>query len=173
MTQKTNPRRNRIIIASKEEASALLTSQWKKEFKFVISFGAPGDELPDNLYELNRDVCRIEVFDFPSMDHNNPYAPQPTDVERIIEFGEKALPTGELILCHCAAGISRSSAAAFILHCMDLGPGHEQEAARRVMASRDIAWPNLRIVTFADELLERDGAMIDAFKWRFDTDPRL
>ena len=87
------------------------------------------------------------------------------------------LPSGEMIsamldfsrartretplLIHCWAGISRSSAAAYILAC-DRHSGHEGELATTLRARAPFVTPNRRMVVLADDLLGRNGAMVDA-----------
>ena len=66
------------------------------------------------------------------------------------------------LLIHCWAGISRSTAAAFITLCA-LNPGiEEQRLAKALRAASATANPNRRLVQLADSVLERAGRMIDA-----------
>jgi len=63
------------------------------------------------------------------------------------------------LLVHCWAGISRSTAAAFIALCT-LNEGHpEDELARLVRACGSHAHPNRLMVRHADSLLKREGRM--------------
>lgn len=63
------------------------------------------------------------------------------------------------LLVHCWAGISRSSAAAFIALCT-LNEDHpEAELARLIRARGAHAHPNRLMVQIADELLARQGRM--------------
>ena len=66
------------------------------------------------------------------------------------------------LLIHCWAGISRSTAAAFILLCDRLGPGSEQKIAQGLRARAPHAFPNPLLVRLADEALAREGRMIAA-----------
>ncbi len=66
------------------------------------------------------------------------------------------------LLIHCFAGMSRSTACAFIALC-DLNPKIDE--ARIAMAMRRLsatATPNRRLVAMADDILGRDGRMIAA-----------
>ena len=65
------------------------------------------------------------------------------------------------LLIHCWAGISRSSAAAYILAC-DHHPGREGELATMLRTRAPFVTPNRRMVALADDLLRRNGAMVDA-----------
>jgi predicted protein tyrosine phosphatase len=66
------------------------------------------------------------------------------------------------LLIHCWAGISRSTAAAFISLCALNPAGTELELARTLRRASPTAYPNRLLVALADEILTRDGRMIDA-----------
>lgn len=66
------------------------------------------------------------------------------------------------MLIHCWAGISRSTAAAYIALCA-LNPGiDEQHIAQTLRAASPTATPNKRLVLLADGLLTRNGRMTRA-----------
>ncbi len=67
-------------------------------------------------------------------------------------------------MIHCFAGLSRSTAAAYIAMCV-LNPHTPEEAiARALRRSSDTAVPNRRFVGLADELLGREGRMVAALR---------
>jgi predicted protein tyrosine phosphatase len=66
------------------------------------------------------------------------------------------------ILIHCFAGVSRSTAAAFITACA-LRPDRAEDAiAQSIRAASPTATPNARLVALADTMLGRSGRMIAA-----------
>lgn len=66
------------------------------------------------------------------------------------------------MVIHCWAGVSRSTASAFVTACA-LAPDRDpHEIARRLRAASPMATPNRRIVAVADELLGRGGRMVEA-----------
>lgn len=66
------------------------------------------------------------------------------------------------LVIHCWAGISRSTAAAFITTCA-LNPRRDEAAIAGELRSRSpSATPNARLVAIADDLLGRNGRMIQA-----------
>ncbi|MCK9994113.1 MAG: hypothetical protein Dbin4_02633 [Alphaproteobacteria bacterium] len=65
------------------------------------------------------------------------------------------------LLIHCWAGISRSTATAYIALC-HLNQGQEYDAAKKMRAAARHAQPNRRLVALADTLMGRGGRMIDA-----------
>ena len=68
------------------------------------------------------------------------------------------------IVVHCFAGISRSTAAAFITLCAVKPERDEHDIARRLRAASPYAFPNARLIAFADRVLERDGRMVRAIQ---------
>lgn len=66
------------------------------------------------------------------------------------------------MLVHCWAGVSRSTAAAYVILCDRLGPGRELEIARALRWRAPHACPNSLMVRLADEALGRNGRMTGA-----------
>jgi predicted protein tyrosine phosphatase len=87
--------------------------------------------------------------------------PNTGHVAKLIDFvrsWDKQAP----ILIHCYAGLSRSTAAAFISLCA-LNPRSPEDAiARALRQSSDTATPNRLFVALADKVLRREGRMIAA-----------
>jgi len=87
--------------------------------------------------------------------------PDDFHVQELIDFvagWNRQLP----MLIHCWAGISRSTAAAYIALCA-LNPGtDETHIAQTLRTASPTATPNKRLVLLADGLLSRDGRMTRA-----------
>jgi predicted protein tyrosine phosphatase len=66
------------------------------------------------------------------------------------------------LVVHCYAGISRSTAGAYISACALLPEADEALIARRLRAASPTATPNARLVATADAMLGRGGRMIAA-----------
>ena len=63
------------------------------------------------------------------------------------------------MVIHCFAGVSRSTAAAYIAACA-LSPKRDEFAvARSLRAASPTATPNARLVALADSALQRGGRM--------------
>jgi predicted protein tyrosine phosphatase len=82
-------------------------------------------------------------------------------IASLLNFG-RDWPAEAPMLVHCWAGISRSTAAAYILLCDRHEPGAELEIARALRFRAPHACPNPLMVRLADDLLTRGGRMIDA-----------
>ena len=88
-------------------------------------------------------------------------APAREHLERLVEF-VRAWDRATPMVMHCFAGISRSSAAAYVAVCA-LAPEREERAiAQALRTASATACPNTRIVTLADAFLARDGRMAAA-----------
>ena len=66
------------------------------------------------------------------------------------------------ILIHCNRGVSRSTAAAYVILCMREPQTPEAVLMRRLRAAAPHADPCPLLITYADEILGRDGRMADA-----------
>jgi predicted protein tyrosine phosphatase len=82
-------------------------------------------------------------------------------VEAVIDFGRRWRREAPMLV-HCWAGISRSTAAAYIMACDTLGPGCEDEVAWRLRAASPTAFPNRLMIELADTALGRRGFMARA-----------
>ena len=63
------------------------------------------------------------------------------------------------LLIHCYAGVSRSTAAAFISACALQPHRSEAELAQLIRERSPTATPNARLVEIADQILQREGRM--------------
>ena len=98
------------------------------------------------------------------VDHIDGYvAPAEEHVGELLRFVRKWDRTAPLVV-HCYAGISRSTAGAFVTACALNPDRDEARIARAIRDASPTAAPNLRIVTHADRLLGRQGRMIAAIR---------
>ncbi|HMN51867.1 MAG: tyrosine protein phosphatase [Xanthobacteraceae bacterium] len=90
-------------------------------------------------------------------------APAETHVAELLTFVERWERRKPMVV-HCFAGISRSTAAAFITACAIQPEKNEAEIARAIRSASITAQPNPRIVGFGDKLLGRGGRMVEAVR---------
>lgn len=87
--------------------------------------------------------------------------PAATHIETVLHFVRHWDRRAPLVV-HCFAGISRSTATAFLAACA-LNPGRdESEIASAIRTASPSASPNRLIVQLADQILGRDGRMVRA-----------
>ena len=84
-------------------------------------------------------------------------------VAALIDF-VKTWDQSRPLVIHCFAGISRSTAAAFIALCVTRPDRDELSIARALRQASPVATPNARLVAIADRLLGRDGRMVAAIE---------
>src|SRR5258708_16325387 len=87
-------------------------------------------------------------------------APDLSTMQAILDFGREGTRQRAMLI-HCWAGISRSSAAAFAIAC-DHNPGYERAVADELRRRAAFVTPNRLMVELADNVLGRDGRMVDA-----------
>lgn len=84
-------------------------------------------------------------------------------LDRLLAFGHRWDRNAPLAV-HCWAGISRSTAAAYIL-ALSINPDLEEEALAQELRRRaPSATPNALLVALADARLERGGRMVEAIR---------
>lgn len=83
--------------------------------------------------------------------------PELVDVKTGLEWAKGKNP----VLVHCAAGISRSSAFAYLIGCLSGQP----EEALNVLDAR-LHWPNKRIVRLGAEYMGKPEILTTYQKWR-------
>ena len=113
---------------------------------------------PSHIAPENHLVLPVDDIAMPMLGYT---APGQEHVERLIDFvgtWDRATP----MVVHCFAGISRSTAAAYVTACALNPTRDEAEFAQAIRQASRTAQPNARIVSIADRLLKRDGRMVRA-----------
>jgi predicted protein tyrosine phosphatase len=113
----------------------------------------PRSVAPDNHLILSMDDITVPMdgYTIPCDEH----------VSALIAFVRSWDRTKPLVV-HCYAGISRSTAGAYVAACA-LNPGRNEWAiARELRRVSPTATPNSRLVALADRILRRDGRMVAA-----------
>jgi predicted protein tyrosine phosphatase len=88
-------------------------------------------------------------------------SPKEDHVASVLEHGA-AWDTKAPLLIHCWAGVSRSTASAFMIACQrnpEIPPARIAEMIRSLSPT---ATPNRLLTSIADDILGRGGAMVDA-----------
>lgn len=125
----------------------------------VLGFGSPGDPVPAVAADH---VLRLAFHDI-DRPREGLVMPAREDVAALVDFG-RGWPGARPLLVHCRMGISRSTAAAFVLACLREPDRPERGIAASLRAASPCATPNARIVSLADDLLGREGRMREAVR---------
>jgi predicted protein tyrosine phosphatase len=88
--------------------------------------------------------------------------PRPDHVEAVLAFGRDIDGDDVHLLVHCHAGISRSTAAMTMILAQAHPDEPETAIVERVASMRPQAWPNSRMIGYADRMLARDGRLVEA-----------
>jgi predicted protein tyrosine phosphatase len=111
----------------------------------------PASIAPENHLMLDMDDINehIEGYVVPGEAHVG-------DLLRFVRAWDRSAP----LVVHCYAGISRSTAGAFVTACALNPRRDEMLIARALRDASPTATPNLRIVSLADQMLGRKGRMV-------------
>jgi predicted protein tyrosine phosphatase len=144
----------------------------KYEDKFItdiIAFTHPGNQNEANYDDFNfspkiNKFCVHDVFDdrYHSDGLKWPDEKLIKDIISVCDDIKKKVDEHEMVNCliHCQAGISRSTAAAFILLSILTGEWKERDCINEIYQRRWIMRPNPLMIEFADKLLNRGGKML-------------
>ena len=89
--------------------------------------------------------------------------PEAQHIEQLLSF-VRAWGRDSPLVFHCWAGISRSTAAAYISACALAPERDEAVIARALREASPSATPNARFIALADDILGRNGRMVDAVR---------
>jgi predicted protein tyrosine phosphatase len=116
--------------------------------------------LPRQIAPQNHLVISVDDIAMPIDGYT---APAEEHVTQLIEFvgqWDRAAP----MVVHCWAGISRSTAGAYVAACA-LNPNRDElQIAWEIRRASRTAQPNVAIVSIADRLLKRNGRMVRAIE---------
>ncbi len=126
----------------------------------VVSLLGPGTQFPvvDHITPVRHH--KVELDDI--RQHMDGYVtPGERHIIDLIDF-LKSWDLSKDLAVHCWAGISRSSATAFIAACMHNPETQEEIIAKAIADASPTAYPNTLIVEIADKILNRGGRMLRA-----------
>lgn len=129
----------------------------------LVTLLSPSSKLPERPRELEPERHLVRLFHDITGPSQGLIPPSEADVHAVIGFGRTWNRCAPLLI-HCFAGISRSTAAAFIIMA-DLYPRvPEATIAAALRAASPTATPNDLMIGMADDLLGRQGRMIRAIE---------
>lgn len=143
----------RLIVSPLPQVERLLVEHQPSHLVTLASPGAEAAFDAEHWLDLrfNDIAAPREGLVAPSLEH----------VEALLAFAQGWRGARPLLI-HCWAGVSRSTAAAYVMACARTALGREGEWAARLRDAAPTATPNPLIVAHADRLLDRGGAMVRA-----------
>jgi predicted protein tyrosine phosphatase len=115
-------------------------------------------ERPSSIAAANHLVLGMDDIASPLDGYTHPAEEHVVELVEFIRRWDRRAP----LVMHCYAGISRSTAGAFISACA-LNPGRDETAiARTIRRASATAMPNIMLVSHGDRILRRNGRMIEA-----------
>jgi predicted protein tyrosine phosphatase len=126
----------------------------------IVSLLDPQTPFPDSGPDFVDKHLRVHMHDIIE-DQEGWISPSEGHVEALLKFVAEWDERGP-ILIHCYAGVSRSTATAFITACMHNPNVSEVTIAQALRAASPTATPNRRIVQLADLAMGRKGRMLHA-----------
>ncbi len=115
-------------------------------------------ERPTSIVEANHLILGMDDIMTPMDGYTHPAEEHVHDLIRFVQRWDRRAP----LVMHCYAGISRSTAGAFITACA-LNPGRDEATiVQAIRKSSATAAPNIMLVGHADRILGRNGRMIAA-----------
>jgi predicted protein tyrosine phosphatase len=113
---------------------------------------------PPTIDHADHLLLRLDDISEPIYGYTVPGEEHVAELLTFVRSWDRAAP----LVIHCYAGVSRSTAGAFVSACA-LNPRRpETEIARDIRRLSPTATPNIRIVTLADRMLAREGRMVAA-----------
>lgn len=148
-----------IVVCSLAKLHKTVSTHGARDVITLISEATPV-ERPPGIEEGRHLFLEFHDISVP-MDGMTP--PASSHVEAVIDFAHRWDRHSPLVI-HCFAGVSRSTAAAYI-SALSLNPELDEESlALEIRRLSPTATPNMRMIEFADDILDRKGRMIAAIK---------
>jgi predicted protein tyrosine phosphatase len=138
-----------------------LDAHWTRDATHVLSLLDPGTPAPTAFSSYDPHVRATLYFHDAIEPAPDIVLPEMSDVETILAFARDAGDARHLLI-HCHLGVSRSTAAMLMVLAQASPNDPEDALADRLLEIRPQAWPNSRMIGFADALLGRDGRLTDA-----------
>jgi predicted protein tyrosine phosphatase len=115
-------------------------------------------ERPSHIVAANHLILGMDDITGPLDGYTHPAEEHVVELVEFVRRWDRRAP----LVMHCYAGISRSTAGAFISACALNPDRDERSIARIIRKSSATAMPNIMLVSHADRILRRNGRMVEA-----------
>jgi len=148
-----------VTVCPLSQVGATVASTGARHLVSLINSGTPVPR-PDAIAEENHLFLGMNDIVEPQEGMTPPAEEHVLSLLAFVAAWDRSQP----MVIHCYAGISRSTAGAFIALCAAQPERDEAEIARDLRAASPTATPNARLVALADALLARGGRMTAAIE---------
>lgn len=148
-----------IIVCPLNKVQKLIDAHGVREVVSMLAPGTPMEKLTGLKPGRHLQLAFHDIVQ--PTDGMDP--PGTRDVKALLRFFENWDDAAPLLI-HCWAGISRSTASAFIATCLLDAEADEEELARNLRRASPSATPNRLMVQLADAELGRRGRMVRAIE---------
>jgi predicted protein tyrosine phosphatase len=145
-----------IVVSPLEHLDATATRHRPSHVLTLLSPGHEASAPPEPAFEQHLQLFFHDIAEARA----GLIAPDRASVGAILDFARN-WPGTRPMLVHCWAGISRSSAAAYMIACAR-NDGLERDIADELRRRAPFATPNRLMVELADNVLQRSGRMVEA-----------
>jgi predicted protein tyrosine phosphatase len=143
-----------IVVSSLREAQGQIERHGASHVVSIL-----GPETPHRVFDgVVRDRHLRLTFHDIALAAEGMVAPEARHLDTLVSF-YRSWDRKAPMLIHCWAGVSRSTAAAYIAKCLFEPRRDEHEIAWELREASASATPNPRMIAMADELLGREGRM--------------
>jgi predicted protein tyrosine phosphatase len=115
-------------------------------------------ERPSHIVAANHLILGMDDITGPLDGYTHPAEEHVVELVEFVRRWDRRAP----LVMHCYAGISRSTAGAFISACALNPDRDERSIARIIRKSSATAMPNIMLVSHGDRILQRNGRMVEA-----------
>ena len=151
-----------IIVCPLARVEHVLTSTSPSSPKHIISLLSGDMSLPTPSGIIKENHLSIAMNDI-TQPQEGYVLPEQHHILQLIEFISRWDQTSPLLI-HCWAGVSRSTAAAYIALCALEPDACEYALAYELRKQSPTATPNARLIQLADTALSREGRMVRAIE---------
>lgn len=149
----------KLVVAPKTRLEATLANS---KATHLVALVSPSAEF-ERPTAIKPDACLHLTFNDIAEERDGLIAPTADHVRQLLAFATAVPPDG-VLLVHCYAGVSRSTASAYVVACADRPDLGEEKLAARLRSLSPSATPNPLLVAHGDALLGRGGRMVEAVR---------
>ena len=144
---------NLVLVGHRVCAIDEITDACVAEADAIVSIDDPGQPVPQEITRAEKPLLRLSFFDY---DHEDEESPHIEHVQALIAFAADTKPAQKLLV-HCYAGISRSTASLAVIFAVMHPTLAYDDIFEAIYQIRPQAWPNTRLIAYADQVLKCNG----------------